>query len=186
MKKIFILCLVASTMLACGKKIEKLVDLKSLKKEGESIATTTQNALMSNVATAIEKGGTTYGVAFCSTKSLELTDSLSKKHEVTIQRITDKNRNKNNALTTSNDITIFNALKENTKLQDSLITENGKHIYYKRIDLGMETCLKCHGTPGSNINTETLAKIKEHYPFDYAVGYNLKDLRGMWKITFEE
>lgn len=186
MKKVLLLSFATISLVSCGDKQKTSVDLETLKVQGDSITVVTQKALMSNVSNAIKKGGTTYGVEFCNTKALVLTDSLSKKYEATIQRITDKNRNADNELTSANDKVLFSAFKENTQLQDSLIAENGKHIYYKRINLGMETCLKCHGTPDSNIDTETYLKIKEHYPLDKAVGYNLKELRGMWKITFDK
>lgn len=186
MKKIFLLSLATFTLVSCGEKQKEIADLETLKIQGDSITTVTQKALMSNVANAIEKGGTTYGVEFCNTKALVITDSLSKKYEATIQRITNKNRNADNELISLNDKVIFSAFADNIQLQDSLIAENGKHVYYKRIDLGMETCLKCHGAPEANIDAETYAKIKEHYPLDKAVGYNLKELRGMWKITFDK
>lgn len=186
MKKILLLSLATFTLVSCGEKQKGTIDLETLKTQGDSITAVTQKALMSNVANAIAKGGTTYGVEFCNTKALVLTDSLSNKYEATIQRVTDKNRNADNELTTENDKAIFSAFAENTQLQDSLVAENGKHVYYKRINLGMETCLKCHGAPEVNIDAETYAKIKEHYPLDKAVGYNLKELRGMWKITFDK
>lgn len=186
MKKILLLSLATFALVSCGEKQKDTLDLEALKIQGDSITTITQKALMSNVSNAIAKGGTTYGVEFCNTKALVITDSLSKKYEATIQRVTNKNRNADNELSTANDKAIFSAFTENTQLQDSLVAENGKHVYYKRINLGMETCLKCHGTPESNIDGETYAKIREHYPLDKAVGYNLKELRGMWKITFDK
>jgi hypothetical protein len=45
-------------------------------------------------------------------------------------------------------------------------------------------CLKCHGTPGQEIQTETLKRIQQLYPNDKAIGYGVNEVRGMWSITF--
>lgn len=46
---------------------------------------------------------------------------------------------------------------------------------------GMPTCLKCHGG-AEDIAGGTRAVLAEKYPRDRATGYQLGDLRGMWKI----
>ena len=49
----------------------------------------------------------------------------------------------------------------------------------------MSTCLKCHGKPDIDIAQGTLKKINQLYPNDLAKGYKLDDLRGLWKIEFD-
>jgi len=38
---------------------------------------------------------------------------------------------------------------------------------------------------GTDIMEGTVAKIAEHYPNDKATGFNLGELRGMWKLEFK-
>ena len=60
-----------------------------------------------------------------------------------------------------------------------------KPVYYKPIRIGIETCLKCHGSRSQDIELVTLEKIDELYPTDNAVNYSMGELRGLWKIEFE-
>lgn len=99
-----------------------------------------------------------------------------------IHRISDKNRNPNNNLKTETDRSVFDAFKNKSELADTFLIEKGQFVYYKRINLGMPTCLKCHGTPRTDIGTKTLQKIESLYPNDKAVGYKMNDFRGLWKI----
>ncbi len=59
-------------------------------------------------------------------------------------------------------------------------------MYYKRINMAMPTCIKCHGTVGEEVDNKTYQKIKTHYPNDQAVGYRLNDYRALWKIEFDK
>lgn len=153
---------------------------------GDSIADTSQKALLSKVSAAIKKGGTEYAVEFCNLNAVPLTDSLSKVYNVEIQRITDKNRNRENMLKTETDRKTLAYFKENTDASGFLAEENGTSVYYKRINLAMPTCIKCHGVPEKDINTATMKKILEKYPTDKAIGYAMGDFRGMWKLTFRK
>ena len=56
-------------------------------------------------------------------------------------------------------------------------------FYYPIITNSM--CLKCHGTPGKELESLTLSKILELYPKDKAIGYNENEVRGIWSIRFE-
>ena len=70
---------------------------------GDSIATEMQKVLLQNVSSAIQQGGPEYAVTFCNTQAMPLTDSISKKYDVQISRLSDKNRNPMNALESSRD-----------------------------------------------------------------------------------
>lgn len=150
---------------------------------GDSISTVMQGVLLQNVAGAIQKGGTDYAIEFCNTKAMPLTDSVSTKINVQIQRLSDKNRNPNNTIQTKMDHTAWETIKKNQKAiveQD----ENGDVFYYKPILLGMPTCLKCHGNT-NDISESTQQIIAQKYPNDLAINYKLGDLRGMWKIKLK-
>ena len=170
------------TVVSCQQNTPRDKDISILKDKADSIATLSQNVLLQNVAGAIQKGGTEYAVDFCQVEAIPITDSLSKEVQMYIQRITDKNRNPQNNLKTKNDRTIFGEFKRKSKLFDTLLIEEKQYVYYKRINLAMPTCLKCHGNPQTDIEDKTLQKINTFYPNDKAVGYKLNDFRGLWKI----
>lgn len=155
-------------------------------KKGDSVATVSQAALLSRVSGAIQKGGIPYAVEFCSTKAIPLTDSLSGKYNVEIQRITEKNRNPQNYLKTETDRKMYASFASDPKLKDALASENGKQVYYKKISLAMPACTKCHGILGKDIDDSTYEKIIALYPKDRATGYTIGNFRGMWKITFND
>ncbi len=156
--------------------------IKELKVLGDSISTIAQKTLMSNVMEAVQKGGFAYAVEFCNAEAIPLTNHAADDFGGTIQRITDKNRNPDNALKTDADRDVFNRFKEQPDMQDSLVFTGNDFLYYKRINLGMETCLNCHGT-AETVNPDALEKIQKLYPEDKALGYILNELRGAWKIT---
>ncbi len=178
--------LLGVTATSCQQTTHNEREIADLKNQADSIATVSQMVLLQNVATAIQKGGTEYAVDFCHVKAIPITDSLSKEVRVSIQRITDKNRNPKNNLKTKTDRSIFDEFKRKQELSDTLLTQNEQYVYYKRINLAMPTCMKCHGNPTTDIEEKTLQKINTSYPNDKAVGYKLNDLRGLWKIKIDK
>lgn len=148
---------------------------------GDSISKDLQKVLMGEVAGAIQKGGTDYAVDFCHVSATPLTDSVSSRYKVFIQRLSDKNRNPKNAITTQIDSLAW----EKINLEKASFVEqdiDGEIYYYKPILLAMSTCVKCHGGV-DDISASTQKIINEKYPDDKAVGYKTGDLRGMWKVN---
>lgn len=152
--------------------------------QGDSISDIMQGVLLKNVATAINHGGTEFAIGFCNMNAIPITDSVSALYHVQIQRLSNKNRNPDNAIRMLDDSLAWQKIKSSSS---SFVEQNssGEVVYYKPIKIGMPTCLKCHGS-SADIETKTLALINEKYPDDKAVGYNQDDLRGMWKIKFKE
>lgn len=150
---------------------------------GDSITTEMQKILVQNVSSAIQQKGTEYAVAFCNTRAMPLTDSISKLYGLEISRLSDKNRNPINALQNPNDHLAWE--KFQTKDQSVVLQDNEGNVYfYKPIYLGMPTCLQCHG--GKNdISESTFESIKLYYPDDQAIGYQMGELRGMWKLQWK-
>lgn len=161
----------------------KVVDYRKL---GDSISLQAQQTLIKNLLGAIQKGGADYAVEFCNEKAMPLTDSLSEKYRVQIQRISAKNRNPKNVASLFDKKIL--ALFESTVvplLKDTLIDTPKGYVYYKPIKIGMPTCLQCHGKPKVDINEATASTIRKKYRFDKATGYAMGELRGAWKLTFE-
>lgn len=173
-----------------NQKIEEIneIDEAALMNLGDSITMHAQQVLISNVANAMQEGGSIHAVDFCNVEAMPLTDSLSKLHDVSIQRVSDKNRNPQNALATSMDMDVWEkvktAMSSETGSKQFLEEENGSYFYYKPIVIAMPTCLSCHGDK-NDIDEATQKLIAERYPEDKAMGYQMGDLRGLWKVKFE-
>ena len=176
--------LITLIIVSCNQNGLSEKETLALRNKADSIADSSQKVLLQNVAAAIQRGGTEYAVDFCHISALPITDSLAKEAGMTIQRISDKNRNPGNTLKTRTDYSVFDEFKRKPALSDTLLTEKDKYVYYKRINLGMPTCMKCHGNPTVDIEEKTLRKIARFYPNDKAVGYTLNEFRGLWKIAW--
>lgn len=161
---------------------EKVIDTASLIARGDSIATGVEGVLMANVMQTMKLGGSVYAVTFCNERAMPLTDSLSKKYNCEIKRVSDKYRNPANK-PTETELEIWKNISSAPAVTPIISTENGHTVYYKPIKIAMPACLKCHGTPGVDIDAKTLEIIQQKYPDDMATGYKEGDLRGMWKIV---
>ena len=160
---------------------------------GDSITIAAQQTLMANVKAAMKRGGPTEAVDFCNVHAMPLTDSLSAHYGVQISRISSQNRNPENAPADAIDkdmLALWAKQKENGEALATKMTlvkgQDEQLRFYKPIAIGMPTCLKCHGQPGTDIAPETLSMIRKRYPDGQATGYRQGDLRGSWKVVFEE
>jgi hypothetical protein len=183
MKKLVLMFSVAMILVSCQKRIKPDVYAKYIE-TGNQITTNSQAVLLANVAAAIQQGGPSYAVEFCNLKATGITDSLSQVHQTAISRISAKNRNPGNGLKTDTDNLVWKIFETNN-LTDTLLKAENKLVYYKAIKTSMPACLKCHGSPETDIDSLTIAKLSNLYPSDKATGYVLNDFRGLWKIEFQ-
>ncbi len=158
---------------------------------GDSITDASQKTLLGNVKSAMQRGGPPEAVEYCNLRAMPLTDSLSKAYGVTISRISKRNRNPDNTPRDGVDKEILQLYHKHYEAQQALQTrlvkgQDDQLRFYKPIFIGMPTCLKCHGDPDSQIAPATQKLLDEKYPQDEARGYKLGDLRGMWKVTFND
>ncbi|MEK6511174.1 c-type heme family protein [Myroides odoratimimus] len=186
MKKIVMILVMVSTLFSCQNKNPKTQQVNEvvLKQQSDSLTQLAQLAIMKNLKEAMIKGGDPYAIEFCNLEAINLTNSVIKEQHLSIQRLSDKNRNPENNLKTAMDKDLFELFKDDKALQDTLLYDNHNYIYYKRINLAMGTCLKCHASSKS-IAPNVLTKLDELYPNDLAKNYSLNDFRGLWKITYE-
>jgi hypothetical protein len=105
---------------------------------------------------------------------------MANRHQVQIQRLSDKNRNPDNAIQTQMDSLAWAQIKAE-KTGFIRQHKSGAIYYYKPIAIAMPTCIKCHGN-NADIPESTQKIITEKYPNDKATGYAMGDIRGMWKI----
>lgn len=168
---------------------EKISNKNQFLEKGKHITTATQKELLKNVSSAMQRGGPVYAIDFCNTRAMELTDSLSEAYNCTIERISLKNRNPDNypdSKPEKQQLLAYEKMHEKGKhIMPTVRFVNGNVVYYKPILVGMETCLKCHGTPENGMSEQTREQLTCLYPQDKATGYELHDFRGSWKVTFE-
>ena len=172
------------TLIACNGQNSPKVDLDKYKAKGDSIALIAQGELLTHLSQAIADSGFAHAVNYCSLHANELTNKALDSHSiVSIQRLSDKNRNADNALKTAEEKAVFNRF--NNSLTDTITIQGDLITYYKPIRIMMPTCLNCHGKKNElDVHVKEALQIK--YPNDLAIDYSEGDLRGMWKIAMQK
>lgn len=155
---------------------------------GLNYALSTKAVLGKNLMTKLQKNGTIDALKFCNTKAYPLTDSMAVVHNAEIKRVTDKPRNLNNQANSTEKMYIntFKELTLNGEEIEPIVKEVGTkvQVYYPIITNTM--CLQCHGKPNDMIKKETMNAIAQLYPNDEAIGYDINEVRGIWRISFEQ
>lgn len=155
---------------------------------GLDYALSTKKELGKNLMGTIQKKGTLEAVAFCNKQAYPITDSMATAQNATIRRVSDKPRNPSN-LANTKEIGMINNYKTivatGKKVEPIVETKDGiSHFYYPITTNTM--CLQCHGNTTTHIEPLVLNKIKDLYPTDKAVNYDVNQVRGIWAITFDE
>jgi hypothetical protein len=135
---------------------------------------------------AMERGGVAEAVNYCNLNASGISETVGKKYNATIKRVTDKPRNPANAAIAQELAQLENwrgILAANTgQVVTKEETETERHFYMPiKIDA---FCTSCHGVVGETLTVENQAIIAAKYPEDKATGYQAGDLRGLWHITF--
>lgn len=145
-------------------------------------------ALKGELQKSVANNGVENSIGFCNTRAFQITDSVSKEHQVMIKRAALKNRNPFNGMD-ENETKIFKdfviAWINKAPIHGRIIVnELNQPVYYNAMAMN-RFCLKCHGST-EDIDPEVAKKIKEFYPNDKATDITLMQPRGMWEITFPE
>jgi cytochrome c553 len=175
---------------SCGQKNAKSeLDAETYTKylkTGNDVSAQAQASLLAHVSSAMKQGGSFYAVEFCNLEASSITDSLSNQFNCTISRVSEKNRNPENKLKTETDKQLWAwANQLDDPMKDTLVVVESQATYYKPIRTALPACLQCHG-PVETIQADTYEKLQTLYPNDLATGYQLNELRGLWKIAFEQ
>ena len=96
-----------------------------------------------------------------------------------IKRVSDKNRNPDNAANAA-ELKIIEQFKAQLAKKEELKATMENGVFYAPITTN-SMCLQCHGSE-KDIKPETLAKIKSLYPNDKAIGYQENEMRGLMVI----
>lgn len=156
---------------------------------GKAIAAETFALLRTNLHTAIQAGGISNALPFCSAAAAPLSLAQARKHGVTLKRVSHKARNPAGQANADEMAVIAEfekALSLSTNPPPAFATNlvAGHATFFAPITINHELCLKCHGEPGKDIAPGTLALIRKLYPRDEAVGFKPGQLRGAWRIDF--
>lgn len=156
--------------------------------EGPKIIAEAFAKLSGALGEAISKSGPAGALSVCSERAPQIAKEVSEAHGVTLRRATHKPRNPKNAAdevekAAMNAFMAAMAKKEAPKPQ-VITNDDGSRSLIAPIVLGNPLCLQCHGTREKDIAPETLAAIQKLYPDDKATGFQLGDLRGLWRVTF--
>ena len=183
---------------SCGTKNSETADgngeaviadtIVNYEETGLRFANSTQAVLGKNLMNAINEKGAEGALAFCNEKAYPLTDSMAQVLKVSIKRVSDKPRNKNN-LANGNEAAHIKAFKETLfkgeQPKPVVMEINGKMVGHYAI-ITNKMCLQCHGTINKEILPQTYSRINTLYPDDKATGYAENQVRGLWVIEMEK
>jgi hypothetical protein len=189
-KKITLIILLSLIILACDDSKSSKVDPEDYKSELRTHAKEFMTELKTVLQKNMKEGGPLQAVSVCSDTAQLLTQKYAENNNLTVKRVSIKNRNPNN---TPNDfeesvLTDFESMFASGKLSQDTeviqqITENDVEVikYMKPIFVDAP-CLLCHGQQ-SEILPQAAEIIKNNYPYDKATGYKIGDLRGAISIS---
>lgn len=154
---------------------------------GRAIANATKAQLGKKLMGALNTGDAEQAVSFCNENAIPITSAMEAAHDVRIRRVTDRPRNVANAADAAESAYIagFQTSVDLGEPIQPLVTMQGtKTTAYLPI-VTNAMCLQCHGTPGGTIQPQTLARIQTLYPDDKAIGYGENQVRGIWRVRWE-
>jgi hypothetical protein len=162
-------------------------DVESLEmgKELSAISFTKMSTVLKN---KMETGGVHEAISFCNKNAFPLVDSISSANGAEIKRVSFKYRNPVNQPDSLETVVLENyeqAIANNQEITPLVYSNDYENRYFSPIKT-KTLCLSCHGTPGENMTETDYEFIREKYPNDLAINYNLNDLRGVWSITFDK
>jgi len=137
----------------------------------------------------MRSGGISAALTVCSDTAQMLTIDFASLKEISIKRISFKNRNENNypdpfefqGLKYFEEMNEKGILKEGSEYVKIVNENNGDFIrYLKPIFVG-DVCLNCHGDPNL-FSPEVKALLNKIYPNDKAIEYKNGELRGAVSI----
>ena len=195
MKRIILFAVIIGifTSFSCTNK-EKKKQLSEEKMEiyldqGKLITSLSFGVLSKTLRKAYINDGVSGAIKYCSLKAHPLIDSLSKEYSVRIKRTSLQIRNQENSPAAYEKEILDYYADQFDKREDLLpevkMLDNGTVAFFAPIKINTPLCLNCHGKLVETLFDENYKVIREIYPDDKAIGYNLNDLRGMWSITFE-
>jgi len=145
-------------------------------------------ALKTELHKSIKANGLEKTIDFCNQRAFQITDSISKTHQIMVKRAALKNRNPLNAMgdfeTRVYKNFVISWINKGPIHGAIFVNDLNQPVYYNVMTM-QKFCLNCHGS-SEDIKPEVAKRIQELYPEDRAVDFTIMQPRGMWKITFPE
>jgi len=161
---------------------------EALIKRGKWLSRQVKYALKTELHKSVKANGLEGTIDFCNERAFQITDSISRAHQIMVKRAALKNRNPLNAMdefeTKVYKNFVISWINKGPIHGKILINDLNQPVYYNVMTM-KKFCLNCHGS-SEQINPEVAKRIKELYPEDRAVDFTIMQPRGMWKITFPE
>lgn len=188
--KTLIYFLLILVLAACGTKetsqVPERID-STYVIQGNVIAKIAFETISSELKQAMQAGGIEHALNYCNENAYPITDSLARAHQVSIRRVSNKNRNPRNEANKMEEFLIKGFgidLGEGKELTPKLVLKDDTILFYKPI-ITQPLCLTCHGTPERELAFRTDTLIRKLYPHDKAIGYQNNQVRGLWRIGFK-
>lgn len=142
--------------------------------------------LSGELGKAFTTGGAPAAIDVCSSKATELLGQVASERGLGMSRISDRPRNPEHAASSA-DLAAITTFRETVARGETPTPavedlDDGSTVVRLPIVLNQPLCLKCHGGE-SDIEPATLASIRRFYPDDRATGYQLNDVRGIWRVS---
>lgn len=153
---------------------------------GQQQALKTKSVLGKNLMTALNQGGASHALAFCNSRAIHLTDSMSQVLGYKIKRVSDKPRNPINQASKRELVYIMKtkkAIELGESAKPSLDSFDNRVLAYYPI-LTNQMCMNCHAER-IEMAPDLVALLDEKYPTDRAVGYAPNELRGIWVVEHQ-
>lgn len=189
--KMLLYLLLISSLLACGNKKSdqkhESIDSTYIT-QGNALVKISFETISGELKHAMQNGGIEHALKYCNENAYPLTDSLSKANQVSIKRVSNLYRNPNNKADKIEEFMIKgfgNDLNEKKEITPRLVLKDDSVIFYKAIIM-QPLCLTCHGQPNKDLAFSTDTLIQRLYPRDKAIGYQVNQVRGLWRIGFKK
>lgn len=168
-----------------GKVLPEEITPKTYEELGLEYALGTKSVLGKNLMGAIQSKGTLAALEFCNERAIPLTDSMSVHYQAQIKRVSDKNRNPNNAANAEELKYISHFIEVVAAQQEPkpVVLEKGNTVQFYYPITTNTMCLQCHG---KQVTEEVRLQTLKLYPRDLAVGYGENEVRGIWSIQFDK
>lgn len=147
-----------------------------------------QKEVLGGLKAALTGGGTSAAIVVCKDVAVKLQDRFKDLPEVSVRRVALRYRNPNH-IPDEFEAAVLAEWEEGRANGTPPVaiareTDQGLRVM-QPIMLGSRLCLRCHGT-SRDMAPETKATLKELYPNDNAVDFELGDLRGAFSATWRD
>ncbi|MCR5888222.1 DUF3365 domain-containing protein [Hymenobacter sp. J193] len=152
--------------------------LRATRWAGDSLTSHADRELRRVLAEKLQAGGVAAALPYCRPETYASIDSLARVLEAAPRRVSSRPRNPGNRATLS-------AAELTPDTLRTVRRPSAEVFFYQRpIVLSDAQCLRCHGTPGTDIAAADYALLQKQYPQDQATGYKLGQVMGAWQVQF--